>query len=241
VNRRPTNAPAGSGAHASAAAGAARSLQHEIGKRRPFESAEQEAYLNLLRTASVLSGPFDALFRAHGLSEATYNALRILRGARGAAGGGGAGKGDGGGEQARAMDCDAAAAGGAGAAGVRTCREVGEHLVARVPDVTRLIDRLESQGYARRERCEHDRRVVNVAITDRGLDVLARLDGPLLELHRRQLGHMPRAELAELSRLLARAREVALASETAEPARDAEEPTARARPASARRGRSKGA
>jgi DNA-binding MarR family transcriptional regulator len=153
-------------------------LQHEIGKRKPFDAPEQEAFLNLIRTASVLSAGFQRLFRAHKLSESTYNALRILRGA--------------------AADPESR--------GVHTCSEIGEHLVTQVPDVTRLIDRLEELGLAERVRCEEDRRVVHVKITRKGLEVLARLDEPVLELHRAQLAHLSRAELGELSRLLTKAR-----------------------------------
>lgn len=152
---------------------AASGLRAEIGKRGPFASPEQEAYLNLLRTHSVLSAEFDRLFRGEGLGESTYNALRILRGA---------------GDEGRA------------------CHEIGAHLVARVPDVTRLVDRLEAAGLVERRRDERDRRVVRVHITPRGLEVLGRLDTPVLELHERQLGHMSAEELATLSALLAKAR-----------------------------------
>jgi DNA-binding MarR family transcriptional regulator len=55
-------------------------LAAEIGKQRPFESLEEEVFLNLLRTQDRLSAQFERLFRAQGLSEAKYNALRILRG-----------------------------------------------------------------------------------------------------------------------------------------------------------------
>ncbi len=55
-------------------------LADEIGKRDPFYSVSQEAYLNLVRTASVLSKPLDCLMRKHGLTRSTYNVLRILRG-----------------------------------------------------------------------------------------------------------------------------------------------------------------
>lgn len=55
-------------------------LAKELGKRGPFESAEQEAYLNLLRTADALAGQFARLFKQHGITDPQYNALRILRG-----------------------------------------------------------------------------------------------------------------------------------------------------------------
>jgi DNA-binding MarR family transcriptional regulator len=151
-------------------------LQHEIGKRKPFDSAEQEAYLNLLRTASVLGVRIGRMFKRHGLSEATYNILRILRGE---------------------MEH--------GSRGV-PCQLIGERLIAQVPDTTRLLDRLESAGLVKRSRTTEDRRVVLISITSRGQELLAQLDAPLMDLHREQLGHMSRAELTDLSRLLVKAR-----------------------------------
>ena len=56
-------------------------LQQRIGKQQPFDAPEQEAYLNLIRTAALLECDFHRLFAASGLSEATYNTLRILRAA----------------------------------------------------------------------------------------------------------------------------------------------------------------
>ncbi len=149
------------------------SLAREIGKKKPFDSAEQEAHLSIQRTAAVLGAPFAELFRSHGLTSPTYNVLRILRGA--------------------------ATTG----PGRRSCHEIGEQLIAQGPDVTRLVDRLEAQGLAERCRCEEDRRVVYVQITRKGLDVLARLDEPTMRLHREQLGHMSKGDLAALIRLLA--------------------------------------
>jgi DNA-binding MarR family transcriptional regulator len=56
-------------------------LREEIHQTKPFGSPAEEAYLALLRTADLLAREFEALFRARGLSEPRYNALRILRGA----------------------------------------------------------------------------------------------------------------------------------------------------------------
>lgn len=57
---------------------AKRTLAQDINKTGPFSSAEQEAYLNIVRTEDVLSSDFAAMFRAHGLSAPLYNALRIV-------------------------------------------------------------------------------------------------------------------------------------------------------------------
>ncbi|MCE9532232.1 MAG: MarR family transcriptional regulator, partial [Planctomycetes bacterium] len=58
-------------------------LQKEIKKAKPFESAEQEAALNLARTAQFIAEPFEKLFKSFKLSGTQYNVLRILRGAGG--------------------------------------------------------------------------------------------------------------------------------------------------------------
>jgi len=55
-------------------------LQHELKKKRPFESAEQEAALNILRTGDWIDNRFNRLLREFGLTSSQYNVLRILRG-----------------------------------------------------------------------------------------------------------------------------------------------------------------
>src|ERR1700674_4073943 len=56
-------------------------LQHELKKKRPFESPEQEATLNIVRTSDQLQIRFARLLREYGLTSPTqYNILRILRG-----------------------------------------------------------------------------------------------------------------------------------------------------------------
>ena len=55
-------------------------LQHELKKKRPFDSPEQEAVLNLLRTSDWLDNRFGRLFRDYGITNSQYNVLRILRG-----------------------------------------------------------------------------------------------------------------------------------------------------------------
>ena len=79
-------------------------------------------------------------------------------------------------------------------------------MVTRVPDVTRLLDRLEVQGLITRARGDDDRRVVRARITAAGLDLLARLDEPVLAVHRRQLGHLGADGLRSLIDALERAR-----------------------------------
>src|ERR1700675_954261 len=56
-------------------------LQHELKKKRPFESPEEEALLSVLRTSDQLQIRSARLLRVYGLTSPTqYNILRILRG-----------------------------------------------------------------------------------------------------------------------------------------------------------------
>jgi DNA-binding MarR family transcriptional regulator len=86
------------------------------------------------------------------------------------------------------------------------CQAIAEQLIERVPDITRLVDRLEATGLVERASTAQDKRVVLVRLTRKGGDLLARLDRPIDDVHRRQLGHLTRRELAELNRLLLKAR-----------------------------------
>src|SRR5262245_23823541 len=86
------------------------------------------------------------------------------------------------------------------------CSEIGERMVSRDPDITRLVDRLEKAGLVERARIARDRRVILVRLTAAGLKLVGDLDKPVMELHRRQLGHLTRAELADLNRLLVKGR-----------------------------------
>jgi DNA-binding MarR family transcriptional regulator len=84
------------------------------------------------------------------------------------------------------------------------CQRIAERMIARVPDVTRLLDRLEAAGLVRRERGTQDRRVVTVRIRERGEALLAALDRPLLRWHVEQFDCLSSEELTELNRLLAK-------------------------------------
>jgi DNA-binding MarR family transcriptional regulator len=95
---------------------------------------------------------------------------------------------------------------GAGEKGL-ACREVACRLISRDPDITRLLDRLESRGLIVRAREAQDRRVVKTRITAEGLRLLGELDKPVQELHRRQLRHLSAKQLSHLLDLLDRARE----------------------------------
>ena len=86
------------------------------------------------------------------------------------------------------------------------CGEIAERMITRDPDITRLLDRLEKRELISRCRETKDRRMVVARVTPQGLKLLARLDEPVQELHRKQLGHLGSAKLKKLQDLLVVAR-----------------------------------
>lgn len=147
-------------------------LRQELRKRQPFDSLEQEAVLNILRTSDIFHNQFGRLFREYGLTPSQYNVLRILRG------------------EGKPMPS----------------LEIADRMVQVVPAITGLIDRLQAQKLVNRKRCTADRRVVFIEITSKALELLKELDEPDRNLHRKLIGHLSSDELAELSRLLEKAR-----------------------------------
>jgi DNA-binding MarR family transcriptional regulator len=93
-----------------------------------------------------------------------------------------------------------------GSPGGLTCGEIASRMITRDPDITRLLDRLEKRRLISRWREAKDRRVVMAQITAEGLKLLSRLDDPVQETQRRQLGHMGKEKLRELAELLGAAR-----------------------------------
>jgi len=149
-------------------------LKDEIKQGKPFANPEQEAFLNLQRTADALMRGMEEMLKPTGLTQTQYNVLRILR--------------------------------GAGAEGL-LCRQVSERMVTRDPDVTRMLDRLESRGLVTRARDRRDRRSITVRITSEGDRLVSQLDAPVAALHRRQLSHLGDKNLVRLIALLEGARE----------------------------------
>lgn len=144
-------------------------LQQEIHQTKAIRSREEEATLNIVRTADVLMLAVTDVLKPYLLSATQYNVLRILRGA---------GK-------------DPA-----------SCKDIGSRLVARDPDITRLMDRLEERALVTRDRAREDRRVVTHRLTRAGLELVNKLDGPVEALHRKLMGHMKAAKLRKLIGLL---------------------------------------
>lgn len=80
--------------------------------------------------------------------------------------------------------------------------EIGERMIYRDPDVTRLLDRLARQGLVRRLPLPEDRRVVLVEITADGLALLERLDQEVDRYARAVMAGLNAQELRALDGLL---------------------------------------
>ena len=102
---------------------------------------------------------------------------------------------------------------GAGADGL--CQyEIRERLVAQVPDVPRILERMEKAGWIGRRRNPGDRRMVMTALTEKGLCLVDRLDAPLAEQMAGLFSQLSEGQLATLNDLLVLARaDVALPCE----------------------------
>jgi DNA-binding MarR family transcriptional regulator len=90
---------------------------------------------------------------------------------------------------------------GAGKDGA-SCKDIGARMVTRDPDVTRMMDRLETRSLIERGRAKEDRRVVTHRLTAEGLELVNQLDRPMEKLQRDLLRHMPQEKLKQLVELL---------------------------------------
>ena len=82
------------------------------------------------------------------------------------------------------------------------CGEIASRMITRDPDITRLLDRLEKRGLI--SRIPGNQGPANGDGPDHaaGLKLLGRLDEPVQETHRKQLGHLGRDRLRALTELL---------------------------------------
>jgi len=111
---------------------------------------------------------------------------------------------------------------GAGPAGLPTL-DVATRMIEHAPGITRMMDRLEAQGWVTRERCPTDRREVHCRITPAGLRLLERLDPTVDETDRMAMGGLDERTLQRLIGLLDAVRTTHLppasTAETASPRR----------------------
>ncbi len=151
-------------------------IEAEIKQTRPFARLEDEAFVNLIRTADRLMAAEAQAMKPWDISPTQYNVLRILR--------------------------------GAGEDGL-CCGEVGERMITRDPDITRLLDRMETRGLVTRARDRKDRRVITVRISESGMRTLREMQPEMEAFSRRHLGRLGAQKLRTLIELLEQAREPA--------------------------------
>ncbi len=84
--------------------------------------------------------------------------------------------------------------------------EIANRMITRVPDITRLVDRLEQDGLVQRNHSQRDRRVVLVRLQKKASRLLDEIQNPLRNLTEGQIGHLSTNELETLNSLLLRAR-----------------------------------
>jgi DNA-binding MarR family transcriptional regulator len=83
------------------------------------------------------------------------------------------------------------------------CRnELRDRMLTRMPDVTRLLDRMEDVKLVARARDSEDRRLVSTRITTKGLRLLDELDDAVTAEHMRRFHHLGRPQLKTLIELL---------------------------------------
>jgi DNA-binding MarR family transcriptional regulator len=84
--------------------------------------------------------------------------------------------------------------------------EIADRMIEEAPGITRLLDRIEAKGWVKRVRCKEDRRQVLCSITPEGLELLARMDGPVLQADGEAIGELDGDELKALIALLGKVR-----------------------------------
>jgi DNA-binding MarR family transcriptional regulator len=90
---------------------------------------------------------------------------------------------------------------GAGADGLPTL-VIRDRMIHEAPGITRLLDKLEEAGLARRERTSPDRRQVRCHVTDAGIALLAELDADMKKADNVTVGSLDVQKQRQLLRLL---------------------------------------
>ncbi len=90
---------------------------------------------------------------------------------------------------------------GAGKSGLFQ-HQIRERMVARVPDVPRLLKRMEETGHISQNRDDNDRRAVLARITSKGLGVLSRIDRTMDRILEEFFISLSQPQLVKLNKLL---------------------------------------
>ncbi|MBK9174841.1 MAG: MarR family transcriptional regulator [Flavobacteriales bacterium] len=89
-----------------------------------------------------------------------------------------------------------------GAKGRMPMQQVKGRMIDRAPNATRLTDKLIAKGFVERERCDEDRRVIYVRISEKGLKLLAEIDRRVRMNEQAHLSKVSDADARLLNRIL---------------------------------------
>lgn len=89
-----------------------------------------------------------------------------------------------------------------GAKDKMSMQRVKERMIDRAPNATRLTDKLIAKGLVERERCDEDRRVVYVRISEKGLALLQEIDRRNRKTLQAMVENLSDDDARELNRIL---------------------------------------
>jgi len=147
-------------------------LENELGLYT-YESSEEDTFLGLQRTVSLLDATFLELFKTQDITGPQYNILSIL----------------------------------SNSSSPLTLKELMESSVVRVPDLSRMIDRLENNNLVTRNPSELDKRSSLVTLTSKGKRLVRDLAPQMKKIHQAQFSGLTKNQLKELNGLLAKLRQ----------------------------------
>ncbi|MGB5820410.1 MAG: MarR family transcriptional regulator [Saonia sp.] len=79
---------------------------------------------------------------------------------------------------------------------------LNERMVTKMSNTTRLVDKLLSRGFVNRIVCKANRRKVEITITQKGMQVLSKMDSAVAEAEKTVLQNFTKKELEQLNTLL---------------------------------------
>lgn len=82
---------------------------------------------------------------------------------------------------------------------------IRDRMIDRMSDASRIVDRLVKKGLVNRVQCPRDRRLVEIRISEKGLELLSQIDANQESMHQ-SLGTLSDDELRQLNDLLDRLR-----------------------------------
>jgi DNA-binding MarR family transcriptional regulator len=79
--------------------------------------------------------------------------------------------------------------------------DITSRMIDKNSNATRLVEKLRQKGFVRRDICENNRRQVDISITDKGLQILKKIDAAESEWLA-TLKNITKSEASELNRIL---------------------------------------